>query len=115
MTCKNCIYGDKDVCEFPFNMKNVENTCEKFKNKSCYIELPCKVGDTVYDVYEALNNGVNDIRELKVTEIHIHIDKRNKPWIIIGGYYFCTCDFGKTVFLTCEEAEKALKERVISE
>ena len=75
------------------------------------IVLPCKVGDTVYDIYEPLNNGGNDIRKLKVTETHIHIDKRKKAWLIIGGYYFCICDFGKTVFLTREEAEKALKER----
>lgn len=75
------------------------------------VVLPCKVGDTVYDIYEALHNGEGDVRALKVTDTHIHLDKRNKAWIIIGGYYFATDDFGKTVFLTREEAEKALAKR----
>lgn len=74
------------------------------------IVLPCKVGDTVYDIYEAKVNGEGEIRALKVTDIRIHLDKRSKAWLIIGGYYFAVGDFGKTVFLTREEAEAALKE-----
>ncbi|MDO4810558.1 MAG: hypothetical protein Q3985_01310 [Eubacteriales bacterium] len=75
------------------------------------VVLPCKVGDTVYDIYEALHNGEGDVRALKVTDTHIHLDRRNKAWIIICGYYFAIDDFGKTVFLTREEAEKALAKR----
>lgn len=77
--------------------------------KNGVIVLPCNAGDTVYDIYEALNNGGNDIRALKVTDIHVHFDKRNKAWIIIGGYYFAIDDFGKTVFITREEATNALE------
>lgn len=72
---------------------------------------PCRCGDTLYDIYEAFYNGEGDARALKVTDIHIHLDKRNKAWIIIGGYYFALDDFGKTVFLTREEAEEALEKR----
>ena len=75
------------------------------------VVLPCKAGDMVYDIYEAFHNGGNDIRALKVTDIHIYLDKRNKAWIIIGGYYFALDDFGKTVFLTREEAERVLEKR----
>ena len=70
---------------------------------------PCKVGDMLYDIYEAKSNGEGNIRELKVPEIHINFDRRNRPWIIISGYYFAFEDFGKTVFLSREEAEAALK------
>lgn len=74
------------------------------------IVTPCVVGDRLYDIYEAKVNGYGDIREMKVTEIKIILDKRNKPWLIISGYYFAFEDFGKTVFLTKEEAEAKLKE-----
>lgn len=75
------------------------------------VVLPCRIGDTVYDIYEAFHNGEGDVRALKVTDTHIHLDRRNKAWIIICGYYFAIDDFGKTVFLTREEAEKALEKR----
>lgn len=70
---------------------------------------PVKVGQTVYDIYEAKANGEGIVRALGVTDIRIHLDKRNKAWLIIGGYYFAMDDFGKTVFLSREEAEAALK------
>lgn len=45
MTCKKCIHYD--VCgESIF-------TCGQFKDKSKFIELPCKVGDEIY----VLNRG----------------------------------------------------------
>lgn len=71
---------------------------------------PCKVGDTVYVV------DVADVKE--------HIKKRTVYGYEIGlvyaiktmdtrwreySYYFA--QFGKSVFLTREEAERALKER----
>ena len=67
------------------------------------IKLPCKVGDTVYDI--DYGDGV-DVGT--VTEIEIKKQDR----LVWSG---CDCwdfdDFGKTVFLTREEAEEALKER----
>ena len=82
---------------------------EDLEEQGRLVVLPCKAGDTVYDIYEAKANGDGEIRALKVTDIHIRLDKRNKEWIIICGYYFDLADFGKTVFLTREEAEAALK------
>lgn len=69
---------------------------------------PCKVGDVLYDIYETTSDG-EYIYERKVREINIRLDKRNKPWLIIDGYYFAFEDFGKNVFLSREEAEAALK------
>ena len=96
-------------------IKHIDKSCLLAENitddllANGVIVLPCKVGDMLYDIYEAVSNGYGGIRELKVPEIHINIDRRNKPWLIISGYYFAFEDFGKTVFLTREEAEKALK------
>ncbi len=72
--------------------------------------LPCKIGDTLYDIYDAKLDRIGDVREIKVRDIHVYIDKREKPWLIVDGYYFSLSDFYKTVFLTREEAEAALKE-----
>ena len=63
---------------------------------------PCKVGDTVYRVYPTW------IQELKVA--YFRIDEYGLNYVdIYGGEVSCD-KFGKTVFLTKEEAEKALKE-----
>lgn len=86
----------------------------KAEKQERILMLPCKVGDTLYDIYEAVNNkGFEDgmIKELKVPEIHINLDKRNRPWLIISNYMFAFEDFGKTVFLSKEEAEAALRNK----
>ena len=64
---------------------------------------PCKVGDTVYIPY------LSTVIEKKVCSIVVQ-----KPFFTVycGGtsLRFFKEDFGKTVFLTREDAEKALKE-----
>ena len=66
------------------------------------IALPYKVGDTVYGY------STGNITEYTITNISIS-DKR--PWVRCCSYNsdFWTQDIGKTVFLTREEAEQALK------
>lgn len=67
------------------------------------VVLPCKIGDTVYVPYPALNS----VEQFPIESIEIYK----------SSTVFCTdtcnvefnaSDFGKTVFLTREEAEKAL-------
>ncbi len=55
--CKDCL--SYDVCKNvngvfadSFTKRdNIEKQCEHFKDRSKIISLPCKVGDTVYDIY----------------------------------------------------------------
>jgi hypothetical protein len=62
MTCKDCIHyeacdisavffggeqGSKAFREYE-KRTNVQNDCDTFKDKSKIVELPCRVGDTVY-------------------------------------------------------------------
>ena len=65
---------------------------------------PCKVGDTVYIPY------LSTVIEKKVCSIVVQ-----KPFFTVycGGtsLRFSEEDFGKTVFLTREDAERALAER----
>lgn len=45
MTCKDCMHYE--VCCDEYELAHAEY-CNNFKDKSKYIELPCKVGDKVY-------------------------------------------------------------------
>ena len=76
---------------------------------------PCKVGDTVYMITP---NG--NIRNLTILNIDIKIEKKEVEMTCFAVYEFenkpCylqipSFKFGKTVFLTKEEAEEKLKER----
>lgn len=76
---------------------------------------PCKVGETVYKVHYPLKS----ICEYTVKAIYFTEDKKYypKPHIIVhhefsrGRLRLNFTEIGKTVFLTREEAEKALAER----
>lgn len=78
------------------------------------IVLPCKVGDTVYAIVQVFgDDGVRPrIIEKKITGIGGNA--LNKVWMVNkGNKYedrFSPSEFGRTVFLTREEAEKALEE-----
>lgn len=99
-SCKGCLsYG---ICNKHWlgtgNMPNVCSEvflCEHFKDRTRFVELPCKVGDTVYQT-----DGIR-IYENKIERIIF--DTNN-----IG---FDETSIGKSIFLTREEAEQALKER----
>lgn len=126
MTCKDCIH--EKICdhfilqglpwgdgEFP-----AELFCDQFKPKSRYIELPCAVGDTVYAYCETFGVILPYFVE---TLSCAYYDKNKVIWQyeanctndeeseLLDSIDFEFEDIGKTVFLTKEEAEKALKER----
>lgn len=67
---------------------------------------PCKVGDKVFRISTKQATKMKYIQETTISRIAIDNE---------GMWLFCTCNpvakciFGKTVFLTREEAEKALK------
>ena len=73
------------------------------------IYLPCKVGKEVYVINDVYGN-------LKIGEIsEVFIDKIFTTLTIVinfGGYcqYYKSNNFGKTVFLTREQAKQKLKE-----
>lgn len=76
---------------------------------------PCKVGDKTFLLLETLRGGY-DIFEsycVKITDNGYGKDFSMAVYCLeIGNSLeFDICDFGKTVFLTREEAEAALKEK----
>lgn len=70
------------------------------------IMLPCKVGDTVW-----VKSSPNNITECKVYNIctNIYADNHEGGGTFWKGFEIKSDDMGKTVFLTREEAERALK------
>lgn len=70
------------------------------------LRLPCKVGDTVY----VLVNDCTRVRPDKIKSIYVN---EEDYWVEFNYIWHDTNfdDFGKTVFLTREAAEAALKEQ----
>ncbi len=101
MTCKDCVHFEvcaNVYCEVTAEteIKNTHNKpCFYFKDKSKYIELPCKVGDTVYEVGTDLKIYQNEIKNIIYDTNGIAFDERA---------------INETVFLTKSEAEQKLKE-----
>ena len=78
------------------------------------VVLPCKVGDTIYAITQVFGgDGVyHKITEKKITGIGGNT--MNKVWMVNRENSledrFSPSEFGRTAFLTREEAEKALAE-----
>ena len=75
------------------------------------VVLPCKVGNTVYALTTDSLNGVEETLinriVIKKNSIILNADCKNDDWGR-AAWDFRPSDFGKTVFLTKEAAEKAL-------
>lgn len=115
MTCKDCIhYG---LCETNGNaeifVRGIENICGYFKDKSKSIELPCKVGDTAYCIW---NFNEPEIQECVVKEFRFQCSGMYicLAYVDCIGQYnhssFLIRNLNKTWFLTKSEAEQKLKE-----
>lgn len=92
---------------------------EDAEEQGLLLRLPCKVGDTVYVVTSPFNvfddieydeNMKDEVYESYVSSVSFY--ESGEQYRIYAkatnhfiGAYFRECDFGKTVFLTREEAE----------
>ncbi|MEY8386696.1 hypothetical protein AALC17_05250 [Oscillospiraceae bacterium 38-13] len=78
------------------------------------VVMPCKVGDTVYEV-----NKRGFVSTYEVISIHVSSCSILVRWNLVDGIYsnlngFEVSALGKTIFLTREEAEAALKKREVA-
>lgn len=77
------------------------------------IELPCMIDDSVYEIKQ------NQIRAYTIISVHLTKQGCQFGWEWRGrGFYqnmfaFTDKDIGKTVFLTKEEAEQALRREYV--
>ena len=81
--------------------------CMEFEPKSRFVELPCAVGDTVYKLHTDNLIPTGELSERMVCGVGIEYVAKLSDSAVA---YFNDYDIGKTVFLTREEAENALKE-----
>lgn len=89
--CFDCINCD----QCPTGLAcSANSACKMFKDRSEWVHVPCKVGDVVYQV-------VSERIYKSVVKIIIYDT---------DGIAFDERAIGKSVFLTSEEAEKALEE-----
>lgn len=119
MTCKDCILNK--ICSTYVYVGDDGDICPYFADNSQYIKLPCKVGDTVYFLdtkYEKHGRKKVPVEYVEVDLVdNIVFGHLGVPFVNVYDDYniFITFDgskdFGKTVFLSKESAEKALRER----
>ena len=116
-------YTLKSDLEYPkINVKAIQKLgrYEDAEEDGRLVVLPCKVGDIVYKLCEC-NDGTYKISPMEVGDVCPYgSPRRNKEgkcevWNIYATsdytyLYASFYDIGKTVFLTREKAEKALKE-----
>lgn len=105
----------EDIAELCGGFDRLRELAEADKDGRLVV-LPCKVGDTVYMIEHIfdIDNGVCDeICARKV--IGYGGNNLNKLWLVGSGgicnVYIFVSEFGKTVFLTREEAERAMEGR----
>lgn len=109
--CRECEYGthNGEVIEKLDRLAELEDKIEQGK----LIELPCKVGDTMYYVldYGSVKGECVCVEKGKVRAIEM---RENYIWIEVLYDDFVSKhplrNIGETVFLTREEVEKKLKE-----
>jgi len=116
-TCKDCIYYD--LCAdfnlttrscYKRSMQIVKDDgkperCGFYKDRSKFVELPCKVGDVFYgiDTY-----GINAYSCYGVGYGYVGDNKLGFILFTVGRREYI---FGKEAFLTEAEAEQAIKEQ----
>lgn len=111
-SCKDCLHYEACESQVPRTFWNSETFyyhCKCFKDRDRFVELPCKIGDTVYVKMQFGGYAEADVRDYSyfiscgfcVVVTSTKFDKQNIPF----------SEFGRTIFLTREESERALKER----
>lgn len=96
MTCKDCVHHD--ICECAGR-----DICEDFKDKSRFIELPCKVGDTVY--CDICNEGKGYYYDACIIKSIVFEADYPEPLFTAVSrekaeyQTYWASDFGKTIFL----------------
>ncbi len=114
MKCENCLHHEAcksmvSVIERATMYSIAMRVCNNYADKDLYIKLPCKVGTKVYAIATPCGGCEHYNLSLEQSlKICRNCEKREIAE--------CTFDnelideFGKTVFLTREDAEKKLEE-----
>ena len=117
INCENC--PETKICK---SAELTESDClyflterlaeyEDMEEQGLLLRLPCKVGDTVYDISEFVERTpYAEMYEFHADYIGIGKSDDGRTVISIDCMDYYMDDFGKIVFTSREEAEKALED-----
>ena len=102
-TCKECVHNN--ICNIKqrynhpkYALQHIEKYCEHFKDRSRFVELPCKVGDVIFcTTMRKIYQGIVG---------RIELDDEGFTIITTDGY----CFDSSICYHTKEEAEQALNK-----
>lgn len=111
MTCKDCLHYE--ACDrladtyFGNGIAQIKaRICKQFSDKSEWVHLPLKIGDTVFVIRN--DEGKPYVKEETVSAIYYLTKKQTVEY---GTFHVVHSLLGYKIFTTKEEAEKALEER----
>lgn len=120
-TCKDCLHNH--VCALwraqeGQDAKSWSDSddwdCDYFADKSRFVELPCKIGQKLYDISEFIDGTPHpQMYELKADYITFYnkFPDRLEIGVTIDDWEYNLSDFEKIVFRAKEKAEAAIAER----
>ena len=111
LMCDSCKYNDKCDVETHYCNEAVKNCLAELEDKienGTLIELPCKVGDTIYEVFK--NHKPPFIQQTKVEKIIVTEKGLKLKLARNSSYETSISSLGKTLFLTEESAKAQIKK-----
>jgi hypothetical protein len=119
--CKDCIHEDYCYPGIYASFVAAAVTCDRFKDKSRFVELPCQVGDTYYTVERFCTEGGQHDERVPIFSLSTcewcseECDKEFRPmeWEFhsIVDILQRQSAFGKYYFLTYDEAKQEADKR----
>ena len=113
-TCKDCLHVE--MC-YRIQVEGIPKCtdtehCKEFKDRNRFVELPCKAGDTLYEICLRKKGGKWKPAIVERTVQCIEVGSSGCSIVRCGKtIVLFSCDFGRIVQLAREEAEQALKGR----
>ena len=117
--CEDCTKFDnlvdrlgaiEDILGDDYDLDRLRELVEADRDGRCVV-LPCKVGDTIYKLFLGYSIKLEVERIVRWSngcwKVNAHTDRKYTDG---KGFEIDFSDFGKTVFLTREAAEAALKQ-----
>ena len=111
MTCKECLHyvvckvvADSGKFVLDIERPDQSQRCPNFKDKSRFVELPCKIGDEVYRV--SCLRGKKIILQRQVDGLGYYNDQNEPKWSVTTTEDWEEYWLGEDIFLAREEAER---------
>ncbi len=122
--CKDCLHYEAckktydildTTCSGEFDYEEFASGCKNFTDRSEWVHLPCKVGDKVYIVKSRTSDNKNLYMIEDVAKRIVFDKSEDTGFIRLRIEFFNTSSVSnwlfQNIFLTREEAEKALEEK----